>query len=57
MEFIVPRKHYILAETELHPVVIAQTIELSYLLVAYGLVPTEHPQTAVPRPNMTDDTA
>jgi hypothetical protein len=34
-------QHHILPGTGPHPVITAQVLELGYLLIAYGLVPTE----------------
>ena len=47
-------QHYVLAETLQAPVVVAEAIQLAYLLSAYGLVPTQPRSVALP-PGMTDD--
>ncbi len=49
-------RQYVLAETMLHKVVIAQALELAYLLSAYGLVPQE-PQPAALQTDSVEDTA
>jgi hypothetical protein len=39
---------YVLPETELHPVTGDQSLQLAYLLTAYGLAPTEPQFPAAP---------
>ena len=42
-------QHYVLAETLQEPVVVAEAIQLAYLLSAYGLVPTQ-PRSVAAQP-------
>jgi CheY-like chemotaxis protein/DNA-binding MarR family transcriptional regulator len=50
------RKGYGLTEPTRHPEIVAQAIELAFLLVAYGLVPME-PGIAVARSNMAKESS
>ena len=47
-------QHYVLAETLQEPVVVAEAIQLAYLLSAYGLVPTQ-PRSVACAAGMADD--
>jgi hypothetical protein len=54
--FLLASQHYVLPETELHPVVAAAALELECLLSAYGLVPADAPQTVLAQPEITGKT-
>jgi hypothetical protein len=49
-------QHYVLPETLREPVVVAEAIQLAYLLSAYGLVPTQ-PRPAAAQSDVARDDA